>query len=614
MSGRIPDEFIRDVLDRTNMVELIGTYIGLKRSGTGFKGLCPFHKEKTPSFQVHPDRGFYYCFGCGKGGDAVRFLMDMHGLSFPEGVISLAERMGMVLPETYDDGPKWQESRTNRKTLIEAMAAAQDFFVEEGRKGEILASFCQQRGLTGKPVADEPSVAEQFGLGLAPDGWDHLTNYLRRKGFSPDIAEEAGLLIPRNEGSGYYDRFRNRIMFPIRDLGGRIVAFSGRTLSNDPKAAKYVNSPETPLYRKSKLLYGITQARDTIRQKETTILVEGNVDVARLHAAGLRQTVAALGTALTSEQASVIARFAPSTTLFYDGDSAGAKATLRAIPLLLAAGLDVRVARPPEDKDPADLAEEGQDALEQVLAAAMPSHHYVVQNLQQTLGRSPAASGQILSQALAIVAQIPEEASARKAAWNIYRLLGLDRGVTDSELNSRLFRERTKVQRKEERAIEREEEAPAESEEVHISPLAGSERHMGALLLAFPEFAARFVDDGGIGLLTHPQLAHLIEGLAGTTNHPAPESAVNRLKADLVFSTPISVEENETERVYLQLWEQMEKNHLERRSLSLNPEIDLAESTGDSASLARLRREKLDIRRRIRELESTNYPNTTQTN
>jgi len=609
MSGRIPDDFIRDVFDRSNLVELIGSYISLKRSGTGFKGLCPFHKENTPSFQVHPDRGFFYCFGCGKGGDAARFLMEMHGHSFPEAVTALADRVGLTLPETLQEAVSSTGGRVDRKSLGKALADAQEFFVQSSRQTPILASFCRQRGLGETRGDKEPSISEIFGLGLAPDSWDQLTEHLRRTGVSAEVADDAGLVIPRKDDSGWYDRFRNRIMFPIFDLSGKVVGFSGRTLSDDPKAAKYVNSPETPLYRKSKLLYGLTQARDTIRKRNATILVEGNVDVVRLHAAGFTETVAGLGTALTSEQASILARFAPTTTLFYDGDKAGALATFRAIPILFAAGLDIRIARPPVGKDPADLAEEGEAFVQQTLDSAMPAIHYLTRYLQDDLGNSATAKGQILTKALEIVAHIPEEASARAAAWVVYRNLGLDRGVTDRELNQRLFRARSTVKRREQNTRGPGETAPnteTASDELRTETpahLSGPERHMGALLLAFPDFAARFVDDGGIGLIEHPRLRGLISQLAGTDYDATTETDITQLKADLVFSTP-APENDGIESVYLQLLRHLERTYLERRSLLLNPEIDLAESTGDASKLTQLRQEKLEISQRIREMEA----------
>ena len=609
MSGRIPDDFIRDVFDRTNLVELIGSYISLKRAGTGFKGLCPFHKENTPSFQVHPDRGFFYCFGCGKGGDSARFLMEMHGHSFPEAVTSLAERAGLTLPESVQDGPMQRGGRVDRKSLSKALALAQEFYELSSRQTPALAQFCRQRGLGELRSAEGPSVAETFGLGLAPDSWDKLTLFLKQKGVSADIADEAGLIIARKDNSGWYDRFRNRIMFPIFDLSGRVVGFSGRTLSEDPKAAKYVNSPETPLYRKSKLLYGLTQARDTIRTINATILVEGNVDVVRLHAAGFTQTVAGLGTALTSEQATILARFAPTTTLFYDGDKAGALATFRAVPILLSAGLDVRVARPPQGQDPADLAEKGVRFVQEALDSAMPAVHYITRFLQDDLGNSTAAKGQILTKSLEAIAHIPEEASARAAAWVVYRNLGLDRGVTDRELNQRLYRARSALRKREQSSRnEGSEEGLQEdpgARDSPAAPMSGIERHMGALMLAFPQFAPRFVDDGGIGLIEHTQLRTLIAQLAGTKSDEPIQRGITQLKADLVFSTP-APEQDGIESVYLQLLRNLERNGLEKRSLMLNPEIDLAESTGDTSKLNELRREKLEISQRIRELDSAN--------
>jgi len=604
LAGLIPETFVHDVLDRTDLVQLIGASVKLHKAGSSYKGLCPFHQEKTPSFHVHPDRGFFYCFGCQKGGDSIRFLRQLHGYSFHEAIENLAERLGLQVPEGTGSGPARKVSGSDRKQLLDAHRYAQEFYVAQGAKDQAFARFLERRSLSTE-------VASRFGLGLALDAWDGLTSFLSRRSVEYlKIAVDAGLLVPRQSGSGHYDRFRNRVMFPIHDAAGAVVAYSGRTLERDADAAKYVNSPETRLYRKGKTLFGLFQARQALRKEDTAIIVEGNVDVVRLHDCGFESAVAPLGTAMTRDQASVIARFVSRVLLFYDGDSAGAQATLRAIPVLFGAGLDVLVVRPPEGRDPDDLLDDGAEAVQAVLRAATPAVHYLIQALRRQYGNSAAGTGRIVADALAVIASFPEEEASIAAAWKVYRLLGMERSVGDRSLRDRVGRERKRHRERGRTSQDGGSERSMDEEVVVKEVMSPIELQMGALLVRHAEFAGRFVDDGGLGLITHTELSRLIGQLAGMEDQERDES-LQKLTADLLFGVPFPSDLVSFEELFQDLLVNLELANIERRSQRLQGEVDTAEQSGDSACLERLRNEKLSLVKRRIELQQGSIPSST---
>jgi DNA primase len=306
-----------------DLVELVGRVVNLKKAGVNWKGLCPFHGEKTPSFTVNPQRGIFHCFGCGVGGDAFGFLMRQDRLSFPEAVRALAKLTGVALPE--DEARRPGES--GRDDLLKAMALAASFFAERlwAPGGDRARRYLEGRGIA-------PDVAKRFGLGLAPEGWESLHTALRAERVADETLVSAGLVVPRQGGNGSYDRFRDRLIFPIRDLQGRVVAFGGRAFGDEQP--KYLNSPETPLYTKGHLLYAVDLAREPMRERQRTLLVEGYVDCLMAHQHGFTETVAALGTAFTAAQLALLRRLTGEVVTFFDADAAGRKAAERAEELL----------------------------------------------------------------------------------------------------------------------------------------------------------------------------------------------------------------------------------------------------------------------------------------
>ncbi len=372
----IPDDKVAEIRERTDLVALVKDHVELKRSGSSYRGLCPFHSEKTPSFYVHPDRGFFHCFGCQASGDAIAFVMRLEGLSFVEALRTLAERSGVEISEVDGEAERAaRKARAYHERMLAVVEAAAGFFLKMRQEHRL--SEMARAELSNRNISEE--TASRFRLGYAPHGWDELALFLRERGFSPIDCEKVGLLVPRKSADGHYDRFRHRLMFPIADVHGRIVAFSGRALTplpgderpgTDPPA-KYVNSPESPLYHKGDVLFGLHEARVELRRREYAILCEGNFDVLALSQAGFANVVAPLGTAFTAAQAKLLRRYVPTVVLIFDADNAGRKAVRAAQPLLAAAGLSAKVVTLPAGDDPDSfLRTRGPEVLERLIESA----------------------------------------------------------------------------------------------------------------------------------------------------------------------------------------------------------------------------------------------------
>jgi DNA primase len=364
--GRIPDEIIQQIRDRVDLVDLVGRFVTLKKAGRSYKGLCPFHGEKTPSFNVNPDRQAFYCFGCQQGGNAITFLMKIENLTFPEAARTLARERGIEIPET-DSGERGLSER-----LFEANEAAQAAYrAALATPGNPALAYLERRGV------DAASI-ERFGIGFAPDRWEFVAQQLRAKGIPAEIGERAGILAVRGSG-GHYDRLRGRVTFPIRDTRGRILGFGGRALASDEEA-KYLNTPETPVFRKREVFYGFPFALDPIRRGERVVVVEGYFDLIALHRAGVEAALATCGTALSVEHARELRRRTQEVVLFFDGDEAGQRAMERALQALLPEGLRMRAAALPAGEDPDSfLRRAGPEALRRLVDQSAPALDRVIE-------------------------------------------------------------------------------------------------------------------------------------------------------------------------------------------------------------------------------------------
>lgn len=366
MSGQIGDGKINEVRERTDIIELVSQYVTLKRSGANHMGLCPFHSEKSPSFSVHAGRQFYHCFGCGVGGDAFSFLMKIEGLAFPDAVRRLAERAGIELEERQLS-PEEERQQQQRERLFRVNEVAADYFHQalmEQPAGEVGRQYLKERGYGRK-------AAGEYQIGYAVDAWEGLATHLRNKEIAVEDARTLGLIRPGKKERGDYDLFRGRLMFPIYDLSGRVVAFGGRVL--DDSKPKYINSPESPIYHKGRVLFGLYQARQAMRQSGEVILVEGYFDQLALYRAGFPQVVATCGTALTEDHARMLKRYVQRVLLLFDQDAAGKQATFKAMAALQDEGVPSLVIELSSGDDPDSFVQsQGPEAFRLRLEQARP--------------------------------------------------------------------------------------------------------------------------------------------------------------------------------------------------------------------------------------------------
>ncbi|WP_191565237.1 DNA primase [Metabacillus idriensis] len=347
MTNRIPDEIIEKIQQSADIVDVVSEYVQLKKQGRNHFGLCPFHGEKSPSFSVSHDKQIYHCFGCGAGGNVFSFLMQIEGYSFVEAALALADKLHIDLPDQINPVQPKDANSENEK-MIEAHELLKKFYhhlLVNTNEGQAALDYLTSRGFTKESI-------EQFEIGYALDSWDFVAKFLTKRGYNPQLMEKAGLLVKKSSSDQYLDRFRNRIMFPIVDHGGRTIAFSGRVLGKEQP--KYLNSPETPIFNKSKVLYNFHNARVHIRKNQQVVLFEGFADVISAVRSGVQHSIATMGTSLTEAQAKIIKRNAGDVIICYDSDSAGLEATLRASKTLAAAGCKMRVAALPDGTDPDD--------------------------------------------------------------------------------------------------------------------------------------------------------------------------------------------------------------------------------------------------------------------
>jgi len=421
--GLIPDEIVHRIRDGADIVDLVARHVSLKRSGRSHKGLCPFHDEKTPSFHVNPERGTYYCFGCHEGGDAISFLMKVENLTFPEALRALARERGIEIPETRS-GPPGQTER-----LYAAVEAAQARYRRAlAAAGNPAAAYLERRGLDGDAI-------ERFGIGFAPDRWDTLATALRDAGIPAEVGERAGLLAPRQSG-GFYDRLRGRVTFPIRDVQGRVVAFGGRALGADQEP-KYLNTPESPIFRKREAFYGFPQALEPIRRRDRAVVVEGYFDQIALHRAGVPETLATCGTALTPEHARNLARRTAYAVLLFDGDEAGRRAMARALEVLLPQGLRVRAAKLPAGEDPDDfLARRGPEALRRLVDEAPPALDVVCDAAIERGCRTPWEKADAVAAVAPLLALVADPAERGAHCERLALAVGLEVGHVDAAVRA----------------------------------------------------------------------------------------------------------------------------------------------------------------------------------
>ena len=594
MPGGYSPQLLDEIRSRADILEIVGQVVKLKRAGENWKGLCPFHTEKTPSFTVNPKRNIYHCFGCGAGGDAFSFLMRQERLAFPEAVRALADRAGVALP---DQGQRAPEVDGKLEALRRAMALAAEFYTrslwEPG--GEKPRAYLEQRGV-------DPEVAKRFGLGYAPESWNALLGVMARQGIGEDVLAQAGLILARQNGPGFYDRFRGRLLFPIRDVQGRVVAFGGRALSGEEP--KYLNSPETPLYVKGQMLYALDVARLAMRDRGRAIIVEGYLDCLMAHQHGFGETVAALGTAFTPTQLGLLRRYADEVLALFDADAAGQKASTRLEEMMndvmdlqnlgwsvartggfeKAGHLPIRVALLPPGHDPDSLLRaEGAPALTARLDAARPLLSFVLEkaladeDLTTARGR---ANGH--ARVALILSKVANAEEATALAQEAARCLGVD--------STQLWIEAQQLQGA--RARGRRPEQIAQSgrgtaESDSWPPPIPFERDLVALLLQVDEARAELLP-----VLTDEDVVHQGLRLVLTALRRTPSALPEALMAELPgdrergLLAALLVEDRkwgDTHSHVAELKRRYHIRHRKHRVRQVERAVTLAQATGDPA-------------------------------
>ncbi len=478
--------FKEEVKSRVDIAEIIGEYVDLKRRGSATMGCCPFHNEKTPSFNVNREGQFYHCFGCGKGGDVINFLMEITGMSFMEALENLAGRVGLEMPQRRDSGPGGREQA---ELVTAANVAAAEYFYRMLREdaGKAGLEYLEKRGLT-------PETIKAFRLGFAPEDPSGLLAFAKRKGVSPDALDSAGILLKSKYGGPPYPRFGGRVIFPIIDPSARIIGFGGRILEGE--GPKYLNSPETAVYHKSRVLFGLYQAREALKKSRTAIVVEGYMDVISLHQAGVKNAIAASGTSFTSEQGRIISRLARSVTLLFDGDSAGIHAAARGADTLLSTDLAITVSLLPGGHDPDSYVRElGVDALRAHLEGAMDIWEFKLLSLSRE-STGPEDRIRLAGEIADSISLIQDELKREVYAKDLSLKLGIDVNTMLRAVNGRIRK----------RAVHKDAVVPP-------PPDFGmaEERELFASILRYPDLARHFMQEAGSKPFSHPVLKRATE-------------------------------------------------------------------------------------------------------
>lgn len=481
----IPQQTIDQIKQAVDIVEVIGDFVDLKKSGTNYKGKSPFVEEKSPSFFVSPGKEIFKDFSSGKGGDAIKFVMEVEGLSYIESLKYLAKKYNIEVKEA-EETPEDIIQRTERESLFIVLNFAKDFYKstllthEEGQS--IGLSYFKERGFT-------PDIIDKFDLGYSLDQWDALLKEAEKKQYSLEILEKAGLVLNKEEGNKkIYDRFRGRVIFPIHNLTGKVIAFGARILTNDKKQPKYINSPETEVYHKSKILYGIAQAKQQIRQEDNCFLVEGYTDVLSLHQAGIENVVASSGTSLTVEQIRLIGRYTKNITVLYDGDAAGIKASLRGIDLILEEGSNVHVVLIPEGEDPDSYARKyGGEAFREFIKKERQDFiTFKTKLFLSEANNDPVKRAEVIREIVQSIGKIPDPITRTVYFQQCARLLEISETILVQEFNKLKSSEKKKGQSEvhHPEIIQIEEEV-VETPLDEKSIVIGQERELARVLLNY---------------------------------------------------------------------------------------------------------------------------------
>lgn len=581
---------IKEIKGRLNIISLVEAYVSLKRSGKSYVGLCPFHDEKTPSLHVNEEKGVFHCFGCGAGGDIFGFMMRYNNITFPEAVGELAKRAGIRIEKT--SLPIRRKSK--KDIFFKLNMVVSEFYhrlLVESKEGGTARNYLSERGI---PL----DIIKEFGLGYAPAGWDTLAKFLTNKGASINIAEELGLVIRRKNKDGYYDRFRERIMFPIRDVDGRVAGFGGRTLTKEEP--KYMNSPESEVYRKGSILYGLDKSRDFMRRKEQAIVVEGYMDFLSLYRAGIRNVIATLGTSLTHDHAVLLRRYTDRVIVVFDGDEsgikAGMKAAFRILEDFLKENLSSFMVVLPEGDDPDSFILKGRiDEFLRLIEDAVPLLDFFIEKILKDFQTGKISRSSAVQAITGILTKIkdPIERShyVRRTAESF--------GIRESELLSSVkFREKAKEEIKPE-----PRRAPETQEKIILK-----------VLLKFPEHAGFFRDKGLIDFIPDGEIRNVIEDIVfGDFRDVSSlfvrfrDSHIQEILSEAVLFSQDVPDRVTAMKILEECARKLELKRLEEKLGALRLKIDLAKRERDENLENSLIREYRDLKEREKKIKGDVY-------
>lgn len=600
---KIPRGFSEELRNQADILKIVGDYVSLKKKGNNYWACCPFHNEKTPSFSVNPSKGLFKCFGCGKGGDAITFVMEIEGAPFPEAVKTVAEKCGIAVPVVADDQRDYEERDRQRADLLQLNAWATEFFEQtltetaEGRRG---LAYLEGRGIT-------EATQKQFRLGYAPNSWDAMSSFLRSRGASTAQIERSGL-VTLKEAGGFYDRFRGRLMFPICDTQGRTVAFGGRIIGEGEP--KYLNSPETAVYTKGQHLFGLNYSRDSIRNKDFAILVEGYLDFLIPFQEGVRNLVASLGTALTENQVRLLGRYTRKIVVNFDPDSAGVAATKRSLELLLGEGFKVNVLTLPDNLDPDEfIRARGADGYLRLLKNSQPFLDYIV---EQAVGaydqKSPSGKVETINSILPYLKLVKDR---------IERSEQFERIADRLKIDSKLIRQEFQ------KAAETRQEKVSERVVIASVAVKPAERKLLEVLLNCQPIRRRLSlkinEEDYFGLRTE-KLFHTIfefERQQIEISYPALSQRLGdeELASDLLPQLMISDTEfdatdqeslNQAEREALESLHSLRCGKLAERQSALQAELNQAQRSNNTERLGELMMLKFELAKQERDLARWN--------
>lgn len=599
MAGLIPSDKLEEIRAANDIVEVIRSYLPLRKQGGGFVALCPFHREKTPSFHVNPARQIFHCFGCHQGGDVFRFVQEYERLSFVEAVRRLAERAHIRLEFEQGDRPAGERDLRDRlRDLHERLTQHWHRILTVAPEGQPARDYLKQRGVPAEAV-------KRFRLGYAPPGWEATIEWARRERIDLRLLEQGGLVIKREGGPGAYDRFRGRLMFPIADVQGRVIGFSGRVIEGDEKSAKYINSPETPLFQKGRVIYALDRARRALLDAGEAVICEGQLDVIACHMAGIETAVAPQGTALTADQCRILKRFVESVVLCFDSDTAGQKAAIRAVDDLLASGLGIRVAVIPAPHDPDSfIRTEGAEAFRDLIDEARDFFDFLLDHLctvhdpESDRGRVAIVEGMAEQ-----VAKAPSPVVREGAIRRVAARLGLSPDTVREVFGRRARRARPAVETGEAAATELEEEPPS-----------GKEFWLVRLLLSHPELAPWAADNLQPEWIRHRRVRDIVTEWLRLLEEddgealPSVPALLNRLPEEKTrhLVTEAAVLDRDIPQATAQLVDvvaRIEEQHLDER-LRLNKQKLAAAEASDMELVRALTEENLQLLRRKRELQA----------